>query len=137
LAQESHSARRSGQKALMSIAAPAELEPPQANFDCRACGACCGYSRDWPRFTLESDAEIACIPDRFIARSGSGMRCSGDRCSALIGDIGVVTFCGIYDVRPQVCRACQPGDDACLLARERFRIAAGASGMSPGHVITG
>ncbi|RVA16071.1 YkgJ family cysteine cluster protein, partial [Mesorhizobium sp. M7D.F.Ca.US.004.03.1.1] len=25
--------------------------------------------------------------------------------------------CGIYDVRPDVCRACMPGDDDCLMAR--------------------
>jgi len=27
--------------------------------------------------------------------------------------------CNIYDVRPAVCRACEIGDDACLMARER------------------
>ena len=25
----------------------------------------------------------------------------------------------IYELRPDVCRECQPGDDACTMARER------------------
>ena len=26
----------------------------------------------------------------------------------------------VHAVRPDVCRACQPGDEACLIARRRF-----------------
>jgi uncharacterized protein len=88
--------------------------------DCRACGACCSFSHSWPRFTLEEDAEIELIPPAFIAEDGSGMRCIGDRCSALIGRVGVSAACGIYSVRPDVCRACQPGDDECLMARAHY-----------------
>ena len=39
------------------------------------------------------------------------MRCNGDRCAALVGDVGVLTACTIYTIRPDVCRACLPGDD--------------------------
>jgi Fe-S-cluster containining protein len=88
--------------------------------DCLRCGACCAYSRSWPRFTLEHDADLDLIPPALVDPSGSGMRCIGDRCSALVGEVGVETSCGIYGLRPDVCRACQPGDDACLMARERF-----------------
>ena len=48
------------------------------------------------------------------------MRCYGDRCSALLGEVGVLTTCAVYDVRPDVCRACAPGDEACTLARQAF-----------------
>ncbi len=48
------------------------------------------------------------------------MRCDGDRCSALQGIVGVGTSCGVYAVRPEVCRTCVPGDDECRLARARF-----------------
>jgi Fe-S-cluster containining protein len=89
----------------------AEAEP------CQTCGACCAYAREWPRFTLESDAEIALIPETLIAADGSGMRCEGERCAALAGRIGTETSCTIYAVRPMVCRDCQPGDDACTMAR--------------------
>lgn len=90
-----------------------------ANFDCQACGACCDYSPLWPRFSLESDAELALIPDALVASDLGGMRCTGNRCAALTGEIGKRAACNIYAVRPQVCRACVPGDDACLMARER------------------
>ncbi len=46
------------------------------------------------------------------------MRCEGVRCSALTGEIGKFTACGIYAVPPEVCRACMPGDPECLMARE-------------------
>jgi len=52
------------------------------------------------------------------------MRCAGDRCAALEGTVGVATACTIYAVRPDVCRACLPGDDECRLARQRAGLAA-------------
>jgi uncharacterized protein len=50
------------------------------------------------------------------------MRCEGDRCAALVGDVGVSTSCAIYAVRPDVCRACLPGGDDCAIARRRFNL---------------
>jgi Fe-S-cluster containining protein len=91
-----------------------------AEEQCRRCGACCAYSREWPRFSLEDETTLALIPHTYIDNSAAGMRCTGDRCSALIGEIGVSTSCAVYDVRPDVCRACEPGDDACVTARLRF-----------------
>lgn len=87
---------------------------------CQACGACCAFSRTWPRFTTETDSELALIANDLIDDSLSGMRCQGDRCAALSGTIGAATTCLIYAARPHVCRACEPGDDACLTARARF-----------------
>ena len=40
--------------------------PPTDGAPCRSCGACCAFSREWPRFTLEDDAELARIPSRFV-----------------------------------------------------------------------
>ena len=51
------------------------------------------------------------------------MRCDGDRCSALAGDIGKSVGCTIYGLRPDVCRACQPGDPECNIARARYGFA--------------
>jgi uncharacterized protein len=84
---------------------------------CQACGACCAFSADWPRFSLESDAAIDRIPRRLITADGSGMRCEGSRCSALVGEVGRATACSIYEVRPDVCRACVPGGEDCRMAR--------------------
>lgn len=91
-----------------------------AAFDCQACGACCSYSASWPRFTLEGDAALEAIPAALVADDESGMRCVGDRCSALAGEVGRATACGIYALRPEVCRVCLPGDDECLTARRAF-----------------
>jgi len=91
---------------------------------CRVCGACCSYSADWPRFTLEDDAAIARIPPNYVDEGGAGMRCHGNRCTALRGEVGRATSCTIYDLRPDVCRACQPGDDACAIARSHFNLVA-------------
>jgi uncharacterized protein len=90
---------------------------------CQSCGACCAYAAHWPRFSLEEDAEIARIPPALIAADGSGMRWAGDRCAALSGKIGLSTACTIYDARPHVCRACEPGDAECNTARQRFGLA--------------
>jgi uncharacterized protein len=86
---------------------------------CQGCGACCSYSSNWPRFTTEDDAALDLIPADFVNEKLSGMRCDGDRCSALSGKIGVATSCGIYKVRPEVCRTCMPGDPECAMARRR------------------
>jgi Fe-S-cluster containining protein len=91
-------------------------------FDCQTCGACCAYSREWPRFSLEDDAALARIPARFVDDAQGRMRCDGDRCTALVGEIGVATACAVYAVRPDVCVACQPGDAECRIARRRFNL---------------
>lgn len=88
-----------------------------ADFDCQSCGACCTYSSTWPRFSLETDDALSLIPEAYVAADESGMRCDGDRCTALKGTVGTFTACLIHPVRPQVCRDCMPGDPECLLAR--------------------
>ena len=95
-------------------------DTPTDSAICQACGACCAYSREWPRFSTESDAELDRIPAHLVDPAQGHMRCDGDRCSALAGQIGVATACTIYTVRPAVCRACEIGDDACRMARQRF-----------------
>lgn len=91
---------------------------------CQACGACCSYSPDWPRFTTEDEGELARIPRMLVNERGSGMRCDGNRCAALRGDIGISTSCAIYAARPEVCRTCMPGDAECTMAREKYGLAA-------------
>jgi Fe-S-cluster containining protein len=97
---------------------PAEL----AAANCRTCGACCSFSAEWPRFSLETDADLDRIPRAYVDDKQGRMRCSGNRCAALTGEVGVATACAIYRVRPEVCKACLPGDDACQMARWRFHL---------------
>lgn len=91
----------------------------EASALCQSCGACCAYSREWPRFSTETDAELDRIPGELVDPGGGRMRCNGERCAALIGEIGIATACAIYAMRPEVCRTCMPGDDACMMARAR------------------
>lgn len=100
-----------------------ELNEAATLSPCQTCGACCATSADWPRFSLESEDEIERIPLAYIAEDQSGMRCNADRCAALSGDIGQFTACVVYQVRPYVCRDCQPGDDACTIARKKHGLA--------------
>jgi len=106
-----------------------ETGKPSANSEspCQSCGACCAYSRNWPRFSTEDDAALDLISAKFVNEGQSGMRCDGDRCSALAGRIGVETSCVIYAVRPEVCRTCMPGDTECSLARSKWGLPALAS----------
>jgi Fe-S-cluster containining protein len=87
-------------------------------FDCQSCGACCSYSAEWPRFSTEDDAQLDRIPAQYVSADEAGMRCDGGRCSALAGEVGKSTACGIYGIRPDVCRACMPGGGDCLMARK-------------------
>ncbi|MGE0022927.1 MAG: YkgJ family cysteine cluster protein [Hyphomicrobium sp.] len=94
------------------MANPADASP------CNTCGACCAHDAGWPRFTCEADADLDRLPPELVKGDLSGMRCDGARCAALVGTVGVETSCAIYALRPDVCRACQPGDEACSIARE-------------------
>jgi Fe-S-cluster containining protein len=87
---------------------------------CQSCGACCAYSAEWPRFSLESEEALARIPPTYVDDANGRMRCEGDRCTALRGEIGVATACAVHAVRPEVCRACEPGDPECTIARARY-----------------
>jgi uncharacterized protein len=91
-------------------------------LDCQSCGACCSFSSEWPCFSLESDAHLDQIPRSYVDDDLARMRCNGNRCTALVGDVGVSTRCVIYAIRPDVCRACLPGDDCCQAARARFNL---------------
>jgi uncharacterized protein len=86
---------------------------------CQSCGACCAYSANWPRFSTEDDAALDLIPPDLVNAAETGMRCEGDRCAALAGKVGLATSCTIYEVRPEVCRTCLPGDVECNMARKR------------------
>jgi len=86
---------------------------------CQACGACCSFSRNWPRFTTEDDVALERLPREFVDHDRARIRCNGDRCSALVGEVGVSTSCAVYAVRPDVCRACEEGDEACQMARAK------------------
>jgi uncharacterized protein len=69
--------------------------------------------------TMEDEDDLSRIPRNLVDDSLNGMRCHGDRCAALVGEVGGKTGCVIYGQRPDVCRACEPGDAAYQIARDR------------------
>jgi hypothetical protein len=58
-------------------------------LDCQACGACCCYSSEWPRFSLEDDAALERIRRRFVDDERGRMRCNGD--SPIRAQMGGIT----------------------------------------------
>ena len=89
-------------------------------FDCIACGACCAYSASWPAFIGAGDGEG--IPDELIDFDHERMLCHGDRCAALVGDIGNRAVCSVYAFRPLVCREFQSGSEDCIMVRRAFKL---------------
>ena len=87
-------------------------------FDCVACGACCAYSESWPVFIGDGDGDG--IPDDLIDFDHERMQCYGDRCSALVGEIGALAKCSVYENRPLVCREFQSGSEDCVMVRRSF-----------------
>lgn len=87
-------------------------------LDCTTCGACCAWSDNWPEFTDETDAHMDGIPIELCDCDNGRMKCDGNRCLALQGDIGKRVSCSIYAHRPLVCREFQPGEPGCLMVRK-------------------
>jgi Fe-S-cluster containining protein len=90
-------------------------------IDCIACGACCAYSESWPAFIGDRDGEG--IPEELVDIEFERMQCYGNRCSALVGEIGTHAVCSVYAHRPLVCREFQSGSDDCLMVRRSFNLA--------------
>ena len=86
--------------------------------DCRTCGACCSMRWSWP--VLRRDRADAVGIPAWMQRRDYPLLCSnGDRCVALCGRVGALTWCGIYEVRPDACRRFSPGSALCLEARAK------------------
>ncbi len=50
------------------------------------------------------------------------MLCHGNRCAALVGEIGTRAGCSVYKNRPLVCREFQPGSEDCITVRRSFKL---------------
>ncbi|MCX7660296.1 MAG: YkgJ family cysteine cluster protein [Caldimonas manganoxidans] len=101
-----------------------------ADNPCTRCGACCASFRvDFARDEL--DEAGGCVPAGLTVevtdtiRRMRGTDHARPRCAALVGQVGVNAYCGIYEWRPSPCRefgALAPvglPDEACTRARAR------------------
>jgi Fe-S-cluster containining protein len=89
--------------------------------DCTTCGACCAYSYDWPEL-MEDDGDG--IAESLIDCETGRMKCTGDRCNALAGTVGVAVRCTVYAHRPTVCREFDPCPENCDRVRAWFGLPA-------------
>ncbi|MCB2135095.1 MAG: YkgJ family cysteine cluster protein [Rhodobacteraceae bacterium] len=89
------------------------------NFDCTTCGACCFGGHDHYVVLLPEDRGRV-IPDEAV-REIEGrryMRMQGGHCAQLCRSPDARLVCGIYEVRPEACRAFRAGSFECLKARQ-------------------
>lgn len=107
--------------------------------ECVDCGACClapeenpheargGYvwvSRRERTKLLEAGHAAAVVPTRYLSTQGHALKVketpTGKACIFLRGEVGRFCHCGIYPIRPKVCRQFQRGSPPCLEARAEF-----------------
>jgi uncharacterized protein len=62
------------------------------------------------------DSALDLIPAELVNARASG--------AALKGKVGEATCCTIYELRPDVCRTCMPGDAECAIARKKWGLPA-------------
>jgi Fe-S-cluster containining protein len=95
-------------------------------YDCQACGACCGPARDGDKLPLRAKdvGELSTHYQRlhviYEVREGTKYflntketEHSGLLCVALRGQVGKRVSCSIYGRRPKQCRDFKPGGRHC------------------------
>jgi uncharacterized protein len=100
-------------------------------LDCRSCGACCYSNRvvlddaDVERFRVAGREQFARMPYARRSRGQLVLRLAPDRgCLHL----GAGNRCGIYAIRPEMCRTFPVGSECCLSARaEEYGLYDGAA----------
>src|SRR5262249_23992743 len=101
-------------------------------LDCRRCAACCAAELRLPFYVGVTPIDVARLSPRWRERNlargsiltnldGTG-RCV---CVALRGTVGRRASSGIYERRPEACRALSPGSDECRKARRQAGLGLG------------
>jgi len=103
-------------------------------YDCESCGACCFGRRDYVQ-VFPHDAKrlgrarvsklVAAAVGEHPASEGRPaeperyMKMIGGHCAALHSPAPDRFHCAVYEDRPTLCRALEPGSQSCLDARAR------------------
>lgn len=107
------------------------LDLENAEFDCRACGACCRPEDDSSTFYtyMRSEEQTKLTPRQRLQIYDEQIRtkCSRNNggltiCVFLRGEIGEHVTCEIYKKRPIVCVEYEPGSDDCLNMRRELGV---------------
>lgn len=132
-------------KALPVLSRKRRQELLAKKLDCTACGACCVASFDEETYADLYPKDVKALRDKVGSKRLRSMtlthrddfgKALGEQeakslrtkingnghttCIALRGSVGRAVECGIYDVRPTVCRSFKVGSDACLADRKRL-----------------
>jgi uncharacterized protein len=103
------------------------------NYDCTACGACCFGKRDYVQVFADDVARLGPARTEELVAPPVGeipasvgraseprrfMKMAHGKCEAL-RTTGGRFLCSVYEDRPMLCRALEPGSAPCLEARAR------------------
>lgn len=92
--------------------------------DCLSCGACCfGPGSRYVRVSGDDYARLGDEAERLTSfiENRCYMRMEDGHCAALAIDAGRRFVCGVYALRPAVCRALERGSAACRAELEQKR----------------
>lgn len=108
-------------------------------YDCVSCGACCYGKRDYVQVFADDVTRLTeARQDRFMAAAvgespaSTGraaepqrfMKMTHGHCAALDTSVPHHFPCKVYEARPMLCRAFEPGSRPCLEARARRNVTA-------------
>jgi Fe-S-cluster containining protein len=103
-------------------------------YDCTTCGACCFGKRDYVQVFAHDAARLGAARTAELVAPAIGeipasvgrapepkrfMKMTHGHCIALRTDVPNRLLCAVYDDRPVLCRALEPGSAPCLEARAR------------------
>jgi len=106
-------------------------------YDCTTCGACCFGKRDYVQVFADDAARLGVARTAELVAPAVGempasvgresepkrfMKMSHGHCTALRTDVPNRFLCAVYEDRPVLCRALEPGSAPCLEARARMGV---------------
>ena len=111
-------------------------------YDCTACGACCYGRRDYVQVFPDDAARLGPERTRELVAPAVGeieasvgreaepkrfMKMTHGHCIALRTPAPNRFLCAVYEDRPVLCRALEPGSAPCLEARARMKVLSSAA----------
>jgi Fe-S-cluster containining protein len=115
-------------------------------YDCTTCGACCFGRRDYVQVFAHDAAKLGPARTAELVAAAVGeipasvgreseakrfMKMTQGHCLALRVDEPGRFLCAVYEDRPTLCRALEPGSTPCLEARARREVLMRAANRSP------
>ena len=115
-------------------------------YDCTTCGACCYGKRDYVQVFPHDAARLGAARTAELVAPAVGeieasvgrasepkrfMKMTHGHCIALRTDVPNQFLCTVYEDRPELCRALEPGSAPCLDARARMKVLSRAASPGP------